>query len=61
MDLNSLEEDLSRLLSAEGNGVGFPAVASSEYKLRTTVSCMAILSNLTFLLLVFPFLHFYFL
>lgn len=37
VDLNSLEEDLLRLLSAEGNGVGFPAVASSEYKLRTTI------------------------
>lgn len=37
VDLSALEQDLLKLLSADGNGVLFPAVASSEYKLRATV------------------------
>lgn len=37
VDLSALEQDLLKLLSADGNGVLFPAVASSEYRLRATV------------------------
>ncbi|KAK6928817.1 AARP2CN [Dillenia turbinata] len=37
VNLNSLEEDLVQVLSAEGAGSEFPAVASSVYKLRATV------------------------
>ncbi|CAN4123081.1 unnamed protein product [Withania somnifera] len=38
VDLSALEQDLLKLLSADGTGVVFPAVASSEYKLRATVA-----------------------
>lgn len=37
LDLCSLEQDILTLLSAEGTSSGFPAVASSEFKLRATV------------------------
>ncbi|KAG9144431.1 hypothetical protein Leryth_022932 [Lithospermum erythrorhizon] len=37
VNLNVLEKDIVSLLSGEGNGTAFPAVVSSEYKLRTTV------------------------
>ncbi|KAL6544144.1 hypothetical protein OROGR_010641 [Orobanche gracilis] len=37
VNVNSLEEDILSLLSEEGNTTAFPAVASSEYKLRITV------------------------
>ncbi|KAG9138414.1 hypothetical protein Leryth_021065 [Lithospermum erythrorhizon] len=37
VNLNALEKDIVSLLSGEENGVAFPAVASAEYKLRTTV------------------------
>ncbi|XP_075520704.1 uncharacterized protein LOC142553986 isoform X2 [Primulina tabacum] len=37
VNLNSLEEDILALLSGERNGVNFPAVASSDYKMRATV------------------------
>ncbi|CAN4094075.1 unnamed protein product [Withania somnifera] len=37
VDVSALEQDLLKLLSADGTGVVFPAVASSEYKLRATV------------------------
>ncbi|KAI5660919.1 hypothetical protein M9H77_20242 [Catharanthus roseus] len=37
VDLDSLEKDLLRLLSSEKDNIGFPAVASSEYKLRATI------------------------
>lgn len=37
VDLSALEQDLLKLLSADGTGVVYPAVASSEYKLRATV------------------------
>ncbi|KAL6557908.1 hypothetical protein OROMI_018258 [Orobanche minor] len=37
VNLNAVEEDILSLLSEEGNTTAFPVVASSEYKLRTTV------------------------
>ncbi|KAI3464702.1 hypothetical protein Pfo_021365 [Paulownia fortunei] len=37
VNLNSLEEDILSLLSEERNSAIFPAIASSEYKLRATV------------------------
>ncbi|KAL3514859.1 hypothetical protein ACH5RR_027576 [Cinchona calisaya] len=37
VDLNLLKEDLLGLLSPKRNGIEFPAVASSEYKLRATI------------------------
>ncbi|XP_047982735.1 pre-rRNA-processing protein TSR1 homolog [Salvia hispanica] len=37
VDLNAVEEDILSLLSEEGRTTTFPAAASSEYKLRTTV------------------------
>uniref|UniRef100_A0A5B7BVQ0 Bms1-type G domain-containing protein n=1 Tax=Davidia involucrata TaxID=16924 RepID=A0A5B7BVQ0_DAVIN len=37
VNLNSLAEDLLALLSTEGIEAAFPTVASSEYRLRTTV------------------------
>ncbi|KAJ8538175.1 hypothetical protein K7X08_014715 [Anisodus acutangulus] len=37
VDLSVLEQDLLKLLSADGTGVVFPAVASLEYKLRAMV------------------------
>ncbi|KAG8378073.1 hypothetical protein BUALT_Bualt08G0100100 [Buddleja alternifolia] len=37
VDLNSLEEDIRALLAGGENSDGFPAIASSEYKLRATV------------------------
>ncbi|KAK6131452.1 hypothetical protein DH2020_034793 [Rehmannia glutinosa] len=37
VNLNSVEEDIISLLSEERNGANFPAIASSEYKLRATV------------------------
>ncbi|CAK9178334.1 unnamed protein product [Ilex paraguariensis] len=37
VNLDALEEDILALLLNEGTGIVFPAVASSEYKLRTTV------------------------
>lgn len=51
MDLNSLARDILALLSSEGSGVSSSTVASSEYKLRATVSepCYNILLFLVFL------------
>ncbi|PIN25823.1 hypothetical protein CDL12_01432 [Handroanthus impetiginosus] len=37
VDLNSLQEDIQALLSEGENSTIFPAIASSEYKLRATV------------------------
>ncbi|XP_051125554.1 uncharacterized protein LOC127247646 [Andrographis paniculata] len=37
VNLNSLEEDILSLLSGGGNSSCFPAIASSEFKLRATV------------------------
>ncbi|KAL6580804.1 hypothetical protein OROMI_006727 [Orobanche minor] len=37
VNLNAVEEDILSLLSEEGNTTAFPVVASSKYKLRTTV------------------------
>ncbi|KAK6131379.1 hypothetical protein DH2020_034864 [Rehmannia glutinosa] len=38
VNLNSVEEDIISLLSEERNSAIFPAIASSEYKLRATVA-----------------------
>lgn len=37
MELNSLGEDVLKLLSSDGSGIASSTVASSEYKLRATV------------------------
>lgn len=38
VNLNSVTEDLLRLLSSDGNGVVSSTVCSSEYRFRATVS-----------------------
>jgi hypothetical protein len=37
VELNSLGEDVLKLLSSDGSGIASSTVASSEYKLRATV------------------------
>lgn len=45
MNVNSVEDDLLTLLSSKGNEPVFSTVASSEYKLRTTVGYCTMFSS----------------
>ncbi|CAK9158536.1 unnamed protein product [Ilex paraguariensis] len=53
VNLNALEEDLLALLSEVGTGIVFPAVASSEYKLRTTLGFISLYLSCTFHLKIY--------